>query len=154
MYRYAPVNSPDAFDSRVRVGKGKAVVTAPTHAKFCHAAYALHGSHVFKYLDDAAFFAAQSTNRSAFVVTTSFTTYLTRAVDPTVVPFLRATGTVVSATRSLIVAESVVVQPDGVEVGRGSGTFMPHPKFQLGSMPLYNDDDAHPFTEEDAPLEE
>ena len=149
MYRFAPVNAQERYHSRVEVGAGKAIVTAPTKAEYNHAAFALHGSSYFKMLDDAAFFAAQSTNSSSFVVTTSFTTYITRAVDPSVVPFLKATGRVTSATKSLIVAEAFVVQPDGVEVGRGSGTFMPHPKFALPSIPLYADDASYPFTEED-----
>ena len=152
MYRYAPVNAHERYDSRVEVGAGRAIVSAPTKAEYNHAAFALHGSSYFKLLDDAAFFAAQSTNKEAFVVTTSFTTYITRAVDPTVVPFLKATGRVTSATKSLIVAEASVVQPDGVEVGRGSGTFMPHPKFALPSMPLYADDASYPFTDEDKVL--
>ena len=104
-------------------------------------------------LDDAAFFAAQSTNPTHFVVTTSFTTYITRPVDPLVVPYLVSTGKVTTASKSLIIAESDVTQPDGVEVGRGSGTFMPHPKFLLEKIPRYSDDAAFPFVDdEDAPL--
>ena len=152
MYRYAPVNADDQYHSRVRLNRGVAEVKAPTKVQHCHAAYALHGSTYFKMLDDAAFFAACSMNKEYFTVTTSFTTYITRAVEPSKVPFLRAVGKVTSATTSLIVAESVVMQDDGTEVGRGSGTFMRHPKFQLSTMPLYSDDEKYPLTEEDEPL--
>ena len=104
-------------------------------------------------LDDACFFAAQSTNLTQFVATTSFTTYITKPVVPEAVPHLIAEGNVVSASKSLIIAEGVVRTPDGTEVGRGSGTFMPHPKFELASIPFYADDGAHPFTDEDELLE-
>lgn len=149
MYRLAPVNAEERFHSRVKVGKGKAIVKAPTKAEYNHAAGALHGSVYFKMLDDSAFFAAQSTNVDNFTVTTSFTTYITRPVDPKTVPYLTAKGTVKSQSTSLIVAESVVYTPDGVEVGRGSGTFMPHPKMLMQRIPLYFSDD---FTDEDEVL--
>ena len=42
--------------------------------------------------------------------------------------------------------------PDGTEVARGSGTFMPHPKLELALVPPYVDDEKFPFTEEDDPL--
>ena len=153
MYRYAPVNAEGRYHSRVKVGQGTAQVTAPAKAEYCHAAFALHGSSYFKLLDDAAFFAAQSVNHEHFVVTTSFTTYITKPVDPQTTPYLIATGSVTSASKSLILAEAVVKQPDGVEVGRGSGTFMPHPKFKLDKLPLYFDDEKYPFTDEDQVLQ-
>ena len=59
--------------------------------------------------------------RDVFVLTASFTVYLTRPVTGGT---LRAEGRVTSRTKSLFVAESVLyVEPDR-EVGRGSGTFM------------------------------
>lgn len=42
----------------------------------------------------------------------------------------------------------------GTEVGRGSGTFMPHPKFELAKIAMYADDEAYPLSEEDLVLEE
>mmetsp|Transcript_78208 Transcript_78208/g.234383 ORF Transcript_78208/g.234383 Transcript_78208/m.234383 type:complete len:181 (+) Transcript_78208:1-543(+) len=153
MYRLAPVNGTDRYSSRVRLSDRKAVVQAPVKPEYCHAAHALHGSSYFKMLDDACFFAAQSTNRDHFVVTTSFTTYITRPVVPDQTPFLIAEGTVVSASKSLIIAEGVVKTPDGTEVGRGSGTFMPHPKMELPKVPFYADDEAYPFVDDDQVLE-
>ena len=58
MYRYAPINAAERHESRVRVGAGTAVATAPVKEEFCHTAGGLHGSGYFKLLDDAAFFAA------------------------------------------------------------------------------------------------
>ena len=106
-------------------------------------------------LDDASFFAAQSTHMTNFVVTTSFVTYITRPIvlDGDLTE-LRATGRVTSASKSLILAEAVMTLPDGTEVARGSGTFMPHPKMVLQKMPAYADDDAFPLLEVDDFLEE
>ena len=68
--------------------------------RVCHTAGGLHGSGYFKLLDDAAFFAAQSMNPTHFVVTTSFTSYITKVVVPAKVPTLTSTGTVTSSTRA------------------------------------------------------
>ena len=149
MYRLAPVNgAKPLFESRVQCAHGKAVVKAPMQAEYNHAAHALHGCVYFKMLDDAAFFAAQSTNATNFVTTTSFTTYITKPVVPVEGQFYISHGKVTSASRSLIVAESVMSLPDGTEVARGSGTFMPHPKFTLDSLPAYTGE----VLEEDQPL--
>ena len=155
MYRFAPVNATDRFASRVRVGHKRARVTMPARPSYCHAALALHGLNYFKMLDDACFFAAQSMNRQHFCVTTSFTTYITRPVvaGDGDVPLLTSTGTVTSASKSLILAEAVMLLSDGTEVGRGSGTFMPHPKFALETIAMYADEGAYPFNEEDAPFD-
>ena len=156
MYRFAPVNAADRFASRVRVGHKRARVTMPAKPSYCHAALALHGLNYFKMLDDACFFAAQSMNHQHFCVTTSFTTYITRPVvvaGEGDVPLLTSTGTVTSASKSLILAEAVMLLPDGTEVGRGSGTFMPHPKLKLPKVPTYFDDVAFPLTDEDEVLE-
>ena len=139
--------------SRVLLAKGKAKVTAPAKAEYCHSAMALHGSSYFKMLDDAAFFAAQSLNHENFVVTTSFTTYITRpVVASNEISHLISEGVVTSSSKSLVLAEAVMRLPDGTEVGRGSGTFMPHPKFALQSIPMYGDENQYPFSDEDGVL--
>ena len=153
MYRLAPVNADDRFAARVRLGESSATVTMPPKPEYHHAAGALHGCNYFKMLDDAAFFAAQSTNQNNFVVTTSFTTYITRPVVASEdIPVLTAFGKVTNVSKSLILAEASMCLPDGTEVARGSGTFQPHPKFLLASLPTYNDDDA-PLTDEDMMLD-
>jgi uncharacterized protein (TIGR00369 family) len=89
--------------------------------KLFHAAGAVHGSVYIKPLDDAAFFAANALERDVFVLTTSFTTYLTRPVSS---GKLRSHGRVVSQTRSQFIAEAVVRDSNGNEVGRGNGIFV------------------------------
>ena len=81
-------------------------------------------------------------------------TSVCRAISSSVSPAstLTSTGTVTSSTKGLILAEAVLRTPDGTEVARGSGTFMPHPKLELALVPPYVDDEKFPFTEEDDPL--
>ena len=119
MYLSAPVN--DLYSPAIEVSEGAAVVTFEARREHFHAAGSLHGSVYFKGLDDAAFFAVSSLVRDVFVLTASFTVYLTRPVTGGT---LRAEGRVVSRSQSLFVAEAVLrVAPDR-EVARGSGTFM------------------------------
>ena len=150
MYRYAPINAAARHDSRVRVGAGTAVATAPVKEEFCHTAGGLHGSGYFKLLDDAAFFAAQSLNPTHFVVTTSSRRTSQRWLCRRRCQRLRPADDLVH--QGLILAEAVLRTPDGTEVARGSGTFMPHPKLELALVPPYVDDDKFPFIEEDDPL--
>ncbi|HYB24807.1 MAG TPA: hotdog domain-containing protein, partial [Solirubrobacteraceae bacterium] len=80
---------------------------------------ALHGSVLFKALDDAAIFAVYSVEREMFVVTTSFTTTLLRPVSAGVI---EATGTVVTRSGRVRVPHSTVTCA-GEIVGHGAGTF-------------------------------
>ena len=79
MYRYAPINAAERHKSRCGWRRHKSCDSA-VKEEYCHTAGGLHGSGYFKLLDDAAFFAAQSLNPTHFVVTTSFTSYITKVV--------------------------------------------------------------------------
>jgi uncharacterized protein (TIGR00369 family) len=120
MYRSAPTNA--YFRPEIRIGEGKAEVELAVRPDFFHAASAIHGSIYFKVLDDATFFAASSLVDDVFVLTTSFTLYFLRPVSAGV---MTARGTVVSRSSRLLIGEGVIVDGEGREVGRGSGTFMP-----------------------------
>jgi len=89
---------------------------------FFHAANAVHGSVYFKLLDDATFFAASSLVDDVFVLTASFNIYFLRPIS---IGVMTARGTVVSRTSRLIIGEGVLVDGDGKEIARGTGTFMP-----------------------------
>jgi acyl-coenzyme A thioesterase PaaI-like protein len=67
--------------ARVTVQEGKAQITLPVKKDFHHAAGAMHGALYFLALDNAAFFAVNSLVEDVFVLTTSFTTYITRPVS-------------------------------------------------------------------------
>lgn len=119
MYAQAPINQ--FFRPELHVSEGETELTLPFRRDFLHAADAVHGAVYFKALDDTAFFAVNSLVEDAFVLTVSFTAYFTRPVSS---GELRARGWVVHASRRLFVAESEVVDAQGRQVARGSGTFM------------------------------
>lgn len=107
--------------AKVVVDKGTAEITLPVRKDFHHAAGAMHGALYFLALDNAAFFAANSLVKDVFVLTTSFTTYLTRPVSEGVVT---AYGKVVNHGRSQLIGESVLYNEKGKEIARASGIFV------------------------------
>ena len=119
MYASAPLNA--YYNPIMRISEGRAEVTVAVRRDFFHAANAVHGALYFKCLDDAAFFAVNSLVEDVFVLTVSFNVYLTRPISE---GEMRATGRVVYRSRQLFVAEAELVDQDGREIGRGSGTFM------------------------------
>jgi len=119
MYLAAPINT--IYKPRIDVSEGRSEIEIELNDGYFHAAGAVHGSVYFKMLDDAAFFAANSLEREVFVLTTSFTIYLTRPVSSGT---MRAVGNVVNKTRSQFIAESVAYNSEGKEIARGSGVFV------------------------------
>jgi len=118
MYMNAPVN--EFFQPTICVTEGKAEVTMPVRSNFFHAAGAAHGCVYFKMLDDAAFFAVQSLVDDVFVPTSSFNAYFTRPVSE---GLLKAIGRVVHRGSNIFVAESHLLDSQGHDVARGSGSF-------------------------------
>ncbi len=120
MYAAAPINR--FFLPSMSVSEGEAVIEIILDQKFHHPAGAVHGSVYFKMLDDAAFFAANSLEKDVFVLTTSFTTYITRPVSA---GRMKAVGKVVNMNRTQYIAESIVYDSSSQEIGRGNGVFVP-----------------------------
>lgn len=125
MYAAAPVN--EIYEPIMEVSEAKAVIEIELSAKFHHSAGGVHGSVYFKMLDDSSFFAANSLEEEFFVLTTSFTTYITR---PVASGKMKAVGRVVNSNRSQFITESVVYDSEEREIGRGSGIFV------RGKVPL------------------
>ncbi len=119
MYLGAPINQ--FYMPRLKIYEGGSEIEIELSEKFHHAANAVHGSVYFKMLDDSAFFAANSLEFDVFVLTTSFTTYLTRPVSK---GKMRAIGKVVNLNKSQFIAESVVYDAEDREIGRGNGIFV------------------------------
>ena len=119
MYAAAPIN--EIYRPTIKISKGQAVIEIELDSRYHHSAGAVHGSVYFKMLDDAAFFAANSLEHEVFVLTTSFTTYMTRPVSS---GKLRAVGRVVNQNKSQFIAEAVVYDSQDNEIGRGSGVFV------------------------------
>jgi len=120
LYASAPVNR--LFSSELAiVGDGVSRITFHVEPSCFHAAGAAHGTVYFKMLDDAAFYAANTLVTDRFLLTTAFNLHFTRPVHcETIV----AEGRWISGRRRVLVAEARLLDEDGEEVGRGTGTFM------------------------------
>lgn len=133
MYQAAPINK--LYPPVMTVSDGEATIEIPLSKDYHHSAGAVHGSVYFKVLDDAAFFAANSREPEVFVLTSSFTTYITRPVSQ---GHMRAVGKVVNQNRSQWIVESVVYDSENREIARGNGIFV-RSKVQLKDASGYLD---------------
>jgi len=119
MYLAAPINS--IYKPTISISEGFSEINMNVSEIYHHGAGAVHGSIYFKMLDDAAFFAASSYELKFFIVTTSFTTYLTKPVSK---GKLKSTGKVVNKNKSQFIVESIVYDSEDREIGRGNGIFV------------------------------
>jgi uncharacterized protein (TIGR00369 family) len=131
MFLAAPINA--FYRAIIKVDEAEATIEIEVSEKLFHSLGAVHGLVYFKMLDDAAFFAASSLERDVVVLTSSFTTYLTRPVSS---GKLRSVGRVVNHTKSQFIAEAIVYDSEGREVGRGSGVFV-RSRIPLAQAPGY-----------------
>lgn len=132
LYASAPVNG--VFQSNLTiVGEGRSRLTFNVTKDVYHAAGAAHGTIYFKMLDDAAFYAANTLATDRFLLTTSFNLHFTKPVKEGEVV---AEGRWVSGKRRVLVAESRLIDSEGDEIGRGTGTFM-RSRIALSSLPGY-----------------
>ena len=132
LYRAAPINS--LFPSRLEiVDEGRARLTFSVTPAVYHAAGAAHGTIYFKMLDDAAFYAANSLVTDRFLLTTAFNLHFTKPIrsGPVI-----AEGRWVSGRRRVFVAEAHLIDAEGDEIGRGTGTFM-RSRIALSSLAGY-----------------
>lgn len=118
MYEGAACNA--AYGPRIEIAEGRAAVRMPVRPEMLQAAGAVHGHVIFKMLDDAAFFAANSVVREVVLLTASLHVEFLR---PVAEGELRSEGSVVQAGQQRIVAESTARDAAGREVARGIGTF-------------------------------
>lgn len=134
LYDVAPINQ--LFDSALTITKrGAARIRFDVGKQLYHGGGAAHGTIYFKMLDDAAFYAANSIVSDRFLLTTSFNLHFTKPVwDGEVV----AEGRWISGKRRVLVAESRLVDADGDEIGRGTGTFM-RSRIALSGLDGYRD---------------
>ena len=133
LYVSAPINR--LFESRIEItGEGRATIRFLVADRVFHAAGAAHGTIYFKMLDDAAFYAANTLATDRFLLTTSFNLHFTKPVRAGEVV---AEGKWVSGRRRVLVAESRLVDAEGEEIGRGTGTFM-RSRIPLSSLDGYS----------------
>ena len=135
LYASAPVNT--LFDSRLEiVGEGQAAIRFKVDERVHHAAHAAHGTIYFKMLDDAAFYAANSLVSDRFLLTTAFNLHFTKPIRTGEVV---AEGRWVSGRRRVFVAEARLIDAEGDEIGRGTGTFL-RSHILLTNLPGYRAD--------------
>ena len=132
LYASAPINR--LFDSQLTVtGEGQARIAFTIDPGVHHAAGAAHGTIYFKMIDDAAFYAANTLVTDRFLLTTSMNLHFVRPVKS---GRIVAEGRWVSGRRRVLVAEARLVDEEGEEIGRGTGTFM-RSRIPLSGLPGY-----------------
>ncbi|MFA5989758.1 MAG: PaaI family thioesterase [Sphingomonas sp.] len=137
LYAAAPINQ--LFDSTLRIPEsGVAEIHFALDQRYYHAGGAAHGTSYFKMLDDAAFYAANSLVTDRFLLTTAFNLLLTRPLreGPVI-----AQGRWISGQRRVLIADARLIDADGEEVARGTGTFM-RSRIALSSLAGYRTEPA------------
>jgi uncharacterized protein (TIGR00369 family) len=120
LYASAPINR--LFQSQLSLPEaGRSEIRFPVQADSFHAAGAAHGTLYFKMLDDAAFYAANGLVSDRFLLTTAFNLHFTKPLRS---GEARAEGRWISGKRRVFVAEARILDADGEECARGTGTFM------------------------------
>jgi len=133
LYASAPINR--LFESRLEIlGEGHARIHFTVDESLHHAAGAAHGTVYFKMLDDAAFYAANSLVTDRFLLTTAFNLHFTQPIRSGKVV---AEGRWISGKRRVFVAEAHLVDENGEEIGRGTGTFL-RSHINLAGLPGYH----------------
>jgi uncharacterized protein (TIGR00369 family) len=133
LYAAAPINQ--LFESALEVPEsGVARIRFTIDERHFHAGGAAHGTSYFKMLDDAAFYAANSLVTDRFLLTTAFNLLFTKPLGPGPVV---AEGRWVSGQRRVFVAEARLIDAQGEEAARGTGTFM-RSRIPLGGLPGYH----------------
>ena len=120
LYDSAPINR--LFESRLTLADaGQSRIEFNVSNDAFHAAGAAHGTLYFKMLDDAAFYAANGLVTDRFLLTTAFNLHFTRPMREG--PMI-AEGKWISGKRRVFVAEARIVDSEGEECARGTGTFL------------------------------
>lgn len=120
LYASAPINR--LFGSHLSLPEaGRSEISFTVSPDVFHAAGAAHGTLYFKMLDDAAFYAANGLVSDRFLLTTAFNLHFTKPMRD---GEARAEGRWISGKRRVFVAEARIVDAEGEECARGTGTFM------------------------------
>ena len=132
LYAAAPINR--LFESRLEIVEGGfARIRFDLDDRHFHAAGAVHGTTYFKMLDDAAFYATNSLVTDRFLLTTAFNLLFTKPLKAG--PVI-AEGRWASGKRRVFVADARLIDADGEEAARGTGTFM-RSRIPLSGLPGY-----------------
>jgi uncharacterized protein (TIGR00369 family) len=120
LYGSAPING--YFQSSLTItAPGRSKIAFTVEESSYHAARAAHGTLYFKMLDDAAFYAANSLISDRFLLTTAFNLHFTKPMRG---GQAIAEGRWISGRRRVLVAEARILDSEGEECARGTGTFL------------------------------
>ena len=118
--RYLAAPHTELFDAGTRILEGEAEIVIPVQDRFLGLTGAVHPAVCFTAMADAAALAVNSLVEDALVVAVKFEIQLTHAT---------ADGQLIARSRFLgtsgkdYLAESVLMDTEGQELGQGSGTF-------------------------------
>jgi uncharacterized protein (TIGR00369 family) len=119
MYLAAPCNK--YYAPGIRILEGEAEVVIPVQKKFLDAAGIVHGSVYHRAMNDAALFAVSSLVPKELVSSTGFDIRFGRTIAA---GELIARGRVMGMSEDHCLAEAVLVNAEGEELGRGGGAFV------------------------------
>ena len=132
LYVSAPING--LFASTIELAEpGRSRIRFTVSDASFHAAGAAHGTLYFKMLDDAAFYAANGVVSDRFLLTTAFNLHFTKPMRGGEAV---AEGRWISGKRRVFVAEARIVDAEGEECARGTGTFL-RSHIALAGLPGY-----------------
>ena len=119
MYLAAPINQ--IFIPTILIQHQIATISMQINPDYFHGGGAAHGCIYFKLLDDAAYFAAISTEFEVLLLTKTFTLDFLKPVSNGII---KAIGNVMDDTGKEIHAESVLYNSQDEIIGKGSGLFV------------------------------
>jgi uncharacterized protein (TIGR00369 family) len=122
LYHQAPISLNYPNPPRMEVSRGAARIRWEVSDQLFHKGGALHGSVIFRLLDDAAFFAANSVVSDVLLVTAHFDIQFVRPV--TREGWVEAHGVLKVPGRNLLVAEAELKDEKGRLLAMGRGNFM------------------------------
>ncbi len=132
LYAAAPINR--LFESTLEIPEsGVARIRFTVGRQYFHVGGAAHGTSYFKMLDDAAFYACNSLVTDRFLLTTAFNLLFTKPLKEGPVV---AEGRWISGQRRVFVGEARLIDAEGEEAARGTGTFM-RSSIPLAGLPGY-----------------
>lgn len=118
IYLAAPYN--EFHEPGIRVSAGEADVVIPIQDKLSHPA-GIPGTLILKAMNDSAAFAVNSLVERHYVLTASFEVSLTGTIPR---QEIIARGRFVGMSGNKYLAESMLTDVDGKEIGRGEGAFV------------------------------
>lgn len=131
LFDSAPLNQGIFAGSELKVSDREAILKLTIGSQYFHAANAMHGAIYFKLLDDSAYFASASVEKSFFLLTKSYTIHFRR---PVFEDRLKAIGKVISVNQKEIISSSEIYNQEGKLVAHGEGVFVRGPK-RLEELP-------------------